>query len=346
MIKKVLVIRFSSIGDIVLTTPVLRALKTQLGAEVHVLTKEGYRGILTANPYVDQVLSIKRSVREIAPMIRAARYDAVVDLHHNLRSLQVRLLMPGVPAYTFRKLNLEKWLMVRFKANLLPKLHIVDRYFGAALPLGVHNDGKGLDYFIPEDQEVVLSQLADTFQVEGALRTKIEAGAYLAFVIGAAHATKRMPEEKIIEVCQKITAPIILLGGPAEQVSGARIVQASGAHVLNGCGMYQLDQSASIIRQAEKVITHDTGLMHIAAAFGKEIISVWGNTIPEFGMTPYYPKGVSKNSTVQLEDVSCRPCSKIGFDHCPQGHFRCMQDIDPEYIARLATKKSMSGTVE
>ena len=335
---KILVIRFSSIGDIVLTTPVLRCLKQQLGAEVHVLTKESFRTILEANPYVDRVISIRQKVGEAAAQLRETPYDAVVDLHGNLRSLQVRLLLWRTPSFVFDKQNVAKWRMVRLKSRSLRIPHVVDRYLAAAAPLGIVPDGQGLDFFIPPDQELGLARLAAELQAADALREAVEAGQYIALVMGAAHATKRLPAEKTLALCRKLPKPVVLLGGAMERDEGEQIA-AECPGVFNACGRYSLHQSASILRQSSKVIANDTGLMHIAAAFHKEIISLWGSTVPEFGMSPYYPEGMSRNVSVEVPGLSCRPCSKIGFPQCPAGHFSCMRQLDEDHIARLAGKK-------
>lgn len=328
---KILIIRFSSIGDIVLTTPVVRCLKQQLQAEVHFLTKKPFRNILDANPYVDKVYAIKSKIGEISEELKREQYDWVIDLHHNLRSLQVKRSL-RVTSRSFDKINFQKWLMVRFKWNVLPRTHIVHRYLDTVKKLGVQYDGQGLDYFIPEAQELPLRNLDTDQNLPPELRNALHQGHYIALVIGAAHATKRMPAQKLIEICKGISLPILLLGGPDDRPVAEQITRAAGTHVVNTCGQYSLHQSASLVRQAQQVITHDTGLMHIAAALRKPIISVWGNTIPEFGMTPFYPDGMDENTTVEVKNLSCRPCSKIGFDACPKGHFNCMEQIDPEKI--------------
>lgn len=328
---KILIIRFSSIGDIVLTTPVVRCLKQQLQAEVHFLTKKPFRNILDANPYVDKVYAIKSKIGEISEELKREQYDWVIDLHHNLRSLQVKRSL-RVTSRSFDKINFQKWLMVRFKWNVLPRTHIVHRYLDTVKKLGVQYDGQGLDYFIPEAQELPLRNLDTDQNLPPELRNALHQGHYIALVIGAAHATKRMPAQKLIEICKGISLPILLLGGPDDRSVAEQITRAAGTHVVNTCGQYSLHQSASLVRQAQQVITHDTGLMHIAAALRKPIISVWGNTIPEFGMTPFYPDGMDENTIVEVKNLSCRPCSKIGFDACPKGHFNCMEQIDPEKI--------------
>lgn len=327
---KILIIRFSSIGDIVLTSPVIRCVATQLNAEVHFLTKRSYHSIIQPNPYVHRCWTVEKAVDEVVDELKAIDFDYIVDLHKNIRSFQVQWALK-VTTLTFEKLNWQKWAMVKLKINFLPPIHIVDRYLAAVEPLGVENDGKGLGYFIDRDDEVIPANFFPVGQ-------KIEN--YLAFAIGAAHATKQMPVRKWVSICKQISQPIILIGGPGDVEAGENIAARGGAHVINTCGKLNLGQSASLIRQAEKVVTHDTGMMHVAAAFKKPIISIWGNTIPGFGMRPYYPEKMSLNHTIEIKDLSCRPCSKIGYSACPKGHFQCMEGIDTEQIVDSLQVKS------
>ena len=330
---KILIIRFSSIGDIVLTSPVIRCLKKQTGTEIHYLTKKNFEKILISNPYVDRVFSIEKEISEVITDLKSMNYDYVIDLHKNLRSLHVKKAL-GVESFSFNKLNIEKWLMVNLKINRLPNTHIVDRNLETVASLGVENDGAGLDYFIPKEDEIDLHEISKKFNFP------IADSKYIAFVIGAAHATKRLPVEKIIDICNGLKLPVILIGGKEDFENGDIISTKSTGYVLNLCSKLNLNQSASIVKQAQVVITHDTGLMHIAAAFRKKIISIWGNTIPEFGMYPYYPTAlkeeVFKNNIVEVKGLSCRPCSKIGYNKCPKGHFKCMQMIDTEEVIMLA----------
>lgn len=306
-----------------LTTPVIRCLKQQLGAELHYLSKRSFESILAPNPYLDEVHLIDREVGEVLPQLKAESFDYIVDLHNNLRSRQVRWAL-GKKTFTFDKINFQKWLIVNFKIDRLPDIHIVDRYLATVQGLGVHNDGQGLDHFIPPQDEVSLSDFFADHQRSDT--------SYIGFVIGAAHQTKRLPASKIISICRQLSQTVLLIGGPGEREEGDRIAAAAGRHVINTCGEMSLSASASLVRQATAVITHDTGFMHIAAAFRKRVISIWGNTIPEFGMSPYYPEGMDRNTTVEVKDLACRPCSKIGFQGCPKGHFKCMQDIDEKKI--------------
>lgn len=322
-----------------LTTPVIRCLKQQLDAEVHFLTKKAYQQIVAPNPYIDKVYMLEDQLSTLLPQLKKEAYDYIVDLHHNLRTLRIKWTLRR-PSLTFNKINWQKWLAVNLKWNYLPNQHIVDRYLQAVAPLGVQNDGQGLDYFIPVDQEVDVGVIADQyFSHDSALRDQLADSHYVALVIGAAHATKRMPITKIVSICKKINGPVLLLGGPDDAPNGQEIANTAGSHVINTCGAFRLHQSASLVKQAKLVITHDTGLMHIAAAFQKEIISVWGNTIPDFGMYPFYEVGVNRNTIVEVNGLSCRPCSKIGFANCPKGHFDCMNKIEESIIVGQVQEK-------
>lgn len=323
---KILFIRFSSIGDIVLTTPVIRCVKKQLhDAEVHFLLKKSFTPVLENNPYIDKYFYYEDNITALVETLKEENYDLIIDLQKNFRSFRIKQLL-GVKSFSFDKLNIKKWLLVNLKINLLPPVHIVDRYMKSVSSLGVVNDGNGLDYFITQADEAVSNSIPESHR-----------NGYIAWVIGARHFTKRLPFDKMISISKKINSPIILLGDKADHAIGEELSKEDRSKIFNACGLFSLNQSAALVKHAKKVITHDTGLMHIAAAFKKEIISIWGNTVPEFGMYPYFggvvqsakDKGQSFGSVIlEVKNLSCRPCSKIGFEKCPKGHFRCMMEID------------------
>lgn len=319
MTVKFLIIRFSSIGDIVLTTPVIRNLKNQVeGSEIHYLTKKRFSTIVENNVFVDKVHILQDSFRATIKNLRNEKFDYIIDLHKNLRSNRVKFQL-RVLSFNFNKLNYQKWVLVNFKKNMLPQLHIVDRYLDTIRLFIDKPDSKGLDYFIPDGDEVNISSLPGEFQ-----------GDYVGWAIGAKHNTKKFPKLKIVEIINEIDIPVILLGGPEDNGDGDFIAKKTHTPVLNYCGRGNLNQSASLIRQAKLIITNDTGLMHIAAAFNKNIISLWGNTVPSFGMYPYV---VEKQSVIiENNNLACRPCSKIGFQKCPKSHFKCMNDLNNRTI--------------
>ena len=181
------------------------------------------------------------------------------------------------------------------------------------------NDGDGLDYFIPNNKEFKLTDLPANFQK-----------GFVAFVIAGTYSTKKLPVITVSKICNEIEFPVILLGGKNEFDEGEKILSQSKGNVLNFAGKISLNESASLVREANIVLTNDTGLMHIAAAFKKKILSFWGNTVPEFGMFPYQPNPVSK--IMEIKNLKCRPCSKLGYQKCPKKHFKCMVDQDVDAV--------------
>lgn len=308
---KILIIRFSSIGDIVLTTPVIRCLKQQLGAEIHYFTKPSFKPILQANPYVDKIHLLPAGRFPFLKDLKKENFDYIIDLHNNLRTRLVKLYL-GKKSVSFSKLNFEKFLLVNFKINRLPDIHIVDRYMNTVSQLNVYNDNKGLDYFIPEQSEINIQHLPTSYQA-----------GYDVLVVGASFKTKRLPLHKLKELTDTITKPVIVLGGQEDIEAGEYLEKTFPHKVYNGAGKYSINQSASIVRQAETIYTHDTGLMHIASAFQKNIVSIWGNTVPAFGMYPYN----TPFEVIENNHLTCRPCSKIGYNQCPKGHFSCMESL-------------------
>lgn len=316
---KFLILRFSSIGDIVLTSPVVRNLKKQVeGAEIHYITKPQFKSILENNPYIDKVHTLKKSFKETITELKYEHYDYIIDLHRNVRTVRFKNRLKII-SFSFNKLNWEKWLLVNFKKNKMPDVHIVDRYIDTLKMFDVENDDQGLDYFIPEQDEVNISAISDELK-----------NGYIGVVVGAFHNTKKLTKEKIITICKKLDKPTLLLGGPENKEEAEEIKKAVGKNIFNTCGDYNINQSASLVKQANVILTPDTGLMHIASAFQKKIISVWGNTVPEFGMSPYKPHPESE--IIEVKGLKCRPCTKIGFTQCPKKHFKCINDLDDNYI--------------
>ncbi len=322
---KFLIIRFSSIGDIVLTTPVIRCLKAQIpDVQIHYLTKKSFESILLPNPNVDKLHLLDDSLKTITDKLLTENFDYIIDLHHNLRSSIVKSRIKAL-SFSFDKLNFAKWLLVNFKLNILPDIHIVDRYMNTLRLFDISNDNKGLDFYINNADMVDLQSLPIKFQK-----------GYIGFVIGAKHNTKKLPVSKIVSIIKLTGLPAILLGGKGDITEASYIQTQLGELCYNACGKFSLAQSASLVKQANVIITHDTGLMHIASAYKKKIISVWGNTVPRFGMYPYMPHPDSQ--IFEIKGLKCRPCSKIGYKKCPKEHFNCMNKIDCQGISDLAKK--------
>ena len=324
---KFLIIRFSSIGDIVLTTPVIRCLKMQVpDAEVHFLVKNSFRSVVEHNPYIDKLHVLAHSWELMIELLKTEDYDYIIDLQHNFKTLRIKKALSAgsggnKKSFSFYKLNIQKYFYTAFKINMLPKVHIVDRYLKTVESFGVKNDGAGLDYFIAAHEETKKEDIPAS-----------HSAGYMACVIGAAHGTKRWPVHKWIEFCKKMDHPVILLGGDEDVTSGDEIAAIDPIKVFNACGKFRINESADLVKKAKIVITNDTGLMHIAAAFKRPIISLWGNTVPSFGMKAYYGDSPVSDVIMQTNKLWCRPCSKIGYKKCPLGHFKCMEKIEANEV--------------
>lgn len=312
---KILIVRFSAMGDIVLTSPVVRLLNVQLNAEIHFLTKDIFTDLWSDNPYVFKIWTISKALKEVASELKKEKFDAVIDLHSNLRILSLRFYLWGVPFYHCNKGSLLRWFYVKtgFKPAL-PK-HIVTRYLETLRSFPVSYDGKGLDFFVPVNESMAQQE------------------PYIVMVLGAAHFTKRVPFEKWQQIIASFHSFSIVLIGGKDEVNLGKALEESFVHgVINRCGETAISTSAYLIKKAKLVITGDTGMMHIASALRKPVISIWGGTIPEFGWLPFYPEGMNRNRTIQVDNLSCRPCSRFGRSECPKKHFRCMNEISASSV--------------
>jgi ADP-heptose:LPS heptosyltransferase len=330
--QKILIIRFSCIGDLVLVSPVIRAIKTQQPAvELHILTKKEYASISHVNPYIDKVHTFQGNLVQNIQELKAENYNYIIDLQHNLRSFRITSALQ-IPHKTLNKLNVRKWIFVNFKWNMMPQKHFVDRCFETVASLGIKNDTQGLDFFIPDSEYVDLTELPAVFE-----------DGYIAVIVGSNHFTKRIPVQKIIDICRILYKPVILLGGNDVITECEQIAAELGERVYNGCNKFSLFQSAYLLQQSHCVLAGDTGLMHIAAALHKPIASVWGNTVPELGMYPYLPQERHLYRLFEVNALVCRPCSKLGYKKCPRRHFKCMNQLNvvdiAEWINRISDEQ-------
>jgi ADP-heptose:LPS heptosyltransferase len=304
---RLLFIRFSAIGDIVLASPALRCAKQQIpGVEIHFLTKKSMKAVSEANPYVDQFHYFDKDLSATIQELKAYKFDYIIDLHKNLRSLRIRLAL-GVPVLSYNK---------------MADRHISLRSVDALAPLGVVYDGKGLDYFVPSEVK------EPTFFPEG----------YVALVIGASYATKKLPLESLKVLCAQIPHPIVLVGGKEEKEDGDQLVSLDSSRIVNTCGTYSLHESALIVSKARVVLSHDTGMLYIACAFEKNVIAIWGATSPALQVEPLMPSDSNAKVFQSIvPDLSCQPCSNFGTKTCPKGHFACMKKQDlPEIVRQVA----------
>lgn len=329
---KFLVIRFSSIGDIVLTTPAIRCLKQQVeNAEVHFLCKQNFKAVTECNPYIDKFFYFKNDLSSLINELKLENYDYVIDLHDNFRSKRIGWAL-NAKVLTYNKERVEKFLLTKLHINKMAGRHIVDRCVDTLAVLGVENDGLGMDYFIPQSAEIKIDDLPVPHMV-----------GYVAIVIGASYYTKKLPVYQLQELCKKLDYPIILVGGKEDAAEAEAIASVDNIRIYNACGKFNLNESADLVRKSKLVISHDTGLQYIACAFNKPVLAIWGGTSPMLDVEPYYAKDqLGRYQNFLVEGLTCQPCSNFGTKTCPKKHFHCMknQDIDAIVLAANAWLKA------
>jgi heptosyltransferase-2 len=329
--NKILIIRFSSIGDIVLATALLRVMRVRFPkAQIDFLTKQEYAALVRSNANINYTYEFDAAggfagLRELKKKLRTEKYDLVVDIHNSLRSRYVR---NGITknVVTINKHLLARTLLVAFKWNVYKNIvSISDRYIEPLKNYSIANDGKGLELYIPDEVRVGVN----------AVIAKLKLNEYekvVGLCPAAKHETKRWPRERFvnlgIQVAQKKNAKILLFGGPDDTKLCRTIVEAINTatgkrYAEDLSGTCSLLETAAVMEYCDVVVSNDTGLMHIAAAMKRTLVAIFGSTVKEFG---FFPIG-TESLVLERNDLSCRPCSHIGRKSCPQKHFRCMKDI-------------------
>jgi len=320
---RLLFIRFSSIGDIVLASPAFRCAKMQLpGVEIHLLTKQSMKAVTEANPYIDQFHYFDKDLNAVIQELKGLQFDYVIDLHKNLRSFRVKRAL-SCPSYTIKKLSWQKFLLTKFGLNFMPDRHISLRSVDTLAPLGVSYDGQGLDHFVPNGLQLPVNFLPESCS-----------DGFVAIVIGASYATKKLPTPKLIELTKLIEVPMVLVGGKEDAAAGQAIEQSNPSHIFNACGKLNLHESALLMKQARMVVSHDTGFLYVACAYHQPTVAIWGGTSPKLQVEPFYPDTMSNRYwNAIVPNLSCQPCSNFGLKKCPKGHFNCMNHQDLTQIA-------------
>jgi ADP-heptose:LPS heptosyltransferase len=310
-------VRFSSIGDIILTTPILRCLKSQLKCEIDFLTKRSYQSILLSNPNIRDIYTLEDNPNGTINFLRNKEYDIIIDLQNNLRSLKIRIGLK-IKSFVVKKVNIKRYILIYFGINLLNN-HIVDRYFKTVGYLKVYNDNKGIDYIISNEPQLKFKTDKD----------------YISWCIGGTYEAKKLSVRQIVNVINKLNTEVVLIGGPDEKKMAAEIIKNTMPKKVHSfCGAISIEESAFLIKKSRVFLTNDTGMMHIASAFDIPIISFWGCTKPSLGFSAYMP---NKNSENIIIGLSKRPCSKHG-RYCRFQSKGCIKEIDYITIYKTITR--------
>ena len=345
--KKILIIRLSSLGDVLLATPLIRQLRQKYPqVQLDFLVRKDYAELLQHHPGLSRLIEFDvqqgfSSLKKLRKKIRQTRYDIILDIHNNLRSRYLCSSLPflsffNTRIYRIRKNQLIRILLVKFKINLYRKIYgrvipVWEKYLRTARSLGVTADDGRSDLFFPEEAITA----AQNF------RAALEEGQWdIAMAPGARHYSKRWPEEYFVELIRKLFAKAdlktILIGGEEDTPVIEKILQQlPKGMAVSAAGKLSLLETAALIKQSKLMISNDSGLMHLGAALDVRLIAIFGSTVEELGFYPNSPKAV----VMENQGLYCRPCSHIGRSDCPEKHFRCMREITPDNILSTVIQK-------
>jgi len=331
-LKKILIIRFSSIGDIILASPLIRVLYKRFPAsKIDFVVRKQYAELIHYHPGLNSIYEFDTrggfsELHKLAKIIRYNKYDLIIDIHNSLRSRYIRYYSGAKKAVVIDKRILARTMLVRFKKKYYKDfVSVAGRYIEPLKAFGIGNDAKGLEIFIPDETVSRISGKMSPLK----LHTFKE---IVGFCPSAKHATKRWPEERFIEtgirLAHELKAKIAIFGGKSDAALCAMITQGINSksgeeYAVDYSDQFSLLETAAAIKFCDIIVTNDSGLMHIAAAMGKKIVAIFGSTVREFG---FFPIG-TENIIVERKGLYCRPCSHIGRSSCPEGHFRCMNEI-------------------
>lgn len=336
-ISKILIIRFSSIGDIILASPLIRSIKsTYPEAQIDFLVRKDFADLVKYNPHLTNIIEFDSShnfkgLTKLAHRINKEKYDVVIDIHNSLRSRYIRFKSGASQKFIINKRTIARFLLINFRWNVYNNvLSNAQKYIDTASPLSVKDDGNSLEIFIPAD---IQSQVASKLNGLQLKNYKVIIGA----APSAKHNTKKWLAERYIELFTRIinehNAFIMLFGGKEDKSETEKIVHSvnektAGISTVNFAGEFSLLETAAAFDYCNAVVTNDTGLMHLAAAHQRKVVAIFGPTVKEFGFFPFR----TENIVVERNNLNCRPCTHIGSEECPKKHFKCMRDISPDDV--------------
>jgi heptosyltransferase-2 len=311
----ILVIRFSSLGDILLTTPFLRVLRNKYpNSNIDYLVKNNFLDAIKLNPNINSIFSWQSDseLKNKVQKLKKNNYDLVIDLQNNLRSKKVVKIL-NTNSVSYKKPNIKKFLLVHTKINYLKDRRSIPQRFVDVVP-NLKLDKKGLELFLPDKN----------------INNKSFSNKTIGFAPGAFHYTKMWPIEYFVELGNKLVEDgysVLIFGGKSDQKL-CRELQTKIKNSLDLSTDNNLFETATNMVRCKLIVCNDSGLMHTATAVGVPVISIFGSTVQEFGFAPF---GV-RSLVIENTDLSCRPCSHIGKAKCKKKHFKCMNDLKPSLV--------------
>lgn len=327
----ILVVRFSSIGDLILTTPLLRALRGRHpSARITVVVREDMADVLRHNPRISELITWRRgsSLLDLARQLRAQEWTHRLDLHGSLRTFLLRQLVGGEWG-SYAKHRGRRRQLIRSGGQRGGFLgSVAERYFEAAKGLGVVPDGGPAEVFTSTVEESAAAAFLASHHLG-------QSRGLLAVSPSAAHFTKRWPTEYWIALVKELAErnDVVVLGGPGDRDVATAIAAAGGDRAASAAGEFSIAGTAALLKRVRVVAVGDTGVLHLATAVGTPVVGLYGPTVEQFGFFPYHAR-----SGVLQRDLPCRPCTAHGGPTCPLGHHHCLREILPgEVAAAMAT---------
>lgn len=325
--RNILVIRFSSLGDVLLTTPVMESLKVLYPfSKITFLTKEKYAPLFKNNKSVDDIITLdekKGGILKILNEIWRRRFDLIIDLHKNLRSFFLTSFIYNTEYYGVNKRSLERRILVWFKKNYIPEdYHVVKGYLETIKNIA------GVDGLMKPRLYLTEEEIS---KAEWLLKNKIGHRNIIALAPGAKWNTKRWSEEgfsalaNLVHKCSR--SAVVMLGDREDQKVISKICSMLNKQAVDLSGELTIRETAAVLKLSKVAVSNDSGLMHLAVAVGTPVIAIFGPTVLQFGFGP-----LGEKDTVIQTELPCRPCSLHGGNYCPEGHHRCMKDIKVEMV--------------
>jgi len=334
---KILVIRMSSIGDIILTTPLVRCLKNRYPeTEITFVIKEQFAELLSHSPYIDRLVPFGSKtgfagLRSLKKKLRAEKYDLVIDIHKNLRSLYLRTFIGAGKVRGYSKQIVRRTVLIWLRINLFKKIKPVFlRYFESVRNFDVAYDGAGTEITVPAHISSYVNGILPKAGYAGS-------GPVIILCPGATYFNKKWLPERFAETARILAgsknAFIIIHGGKGDEQLCESIAMQAGPKTINMAGKFTLLETAALLKSASLVIANDSGLLHLAQSQKTPVTGIYGATVRELGFFP-----MDEESAVVEIPLYCRPCTHKGLDRCPEKHFRCMKDITADSVAAAATE--------
>ena len=326
--EKILIIRLSSIGDVLLATPLIRILRKRFpGSKIDFVIKEQFKELISLHPYLDTIYTYQKeatdnSLKEIKQRIKAQKYDVIFDIHKNFRSHYLRTGSKAEHIYKFKKFIFKRWLLVHLKIDLYKRIiPVYQRYIDSGRKLGIEYDEQGLDIFIPDSIRNTINNAWD--KIPGSKDDLV-----IGIAPGASLMTKRWPVEGFRTIIEQLLetypqARILLFGDKNDQAITRELMSNENSRIFDVAGKYSLLETAALLDYCDLVVTNDTGLMHLASALKKKVVAIFGSTTEQLGFFPCNKEAI----VIQNNKLKCRPCSHVGRQECPKKHFKCMLEI-------------------